>query len=685
MCCNTSMNTISHKKTICPLDCPDSCGMIATVVDGRVTKLQGDKEHPYTNGFICRKMRGYPERVYGAHRVLFPQLRVGKKGEGLFRRIDWEEALTILAARLHETCERYGGESILPYCYAGNMGAVNRFAGFPLFHKLGASQLDQTICSATAGAGWASQCGDTSGCPPENAADAELIVAWGINIKVTNVHFWQYVAAARKKGGRLVVIDPYRNETAKAADIHFSVLPGGDSGLALGIMKALLARELYDRDFIAEKTEGFKRLAASLAGENWHDLVRESGISREKMEDLATLLASSRRTFFRIGIGLSRHSRGGMAVRTITSLAACLGLFAGGPGRGILLSAGAFRGEKAKLTWPSLSQKETRTVNMIHLGHALTRLEPPVKALFVYNTNPLSVNPDASTVRRGLLREDLFTVVHEQVLTPTARYADLLLPATTFLENRDIYTAYGHFYLGVSAPVIEPVGEARSNFELFQGLAREMGFTDPPFMQSCEERITDYLENMEGLPEGSDIQEIMDGKLVHSTNSCSDGRVLETRKRRFHFAAEAVAAPPVSCLTTAGEYADPDLLSRFPFRLIIPPHADLLNSTFGERYPGRLGEVLVHPDDAATWGVEDGEKVLLQNHRGTSSRIARVTTETRPGVLVAEGLFWPTEEQGGGINELTSQKPSDMGGGAIFHESLVTFAGKAPDVSSLFG
>ncbi|OGR17438.1 MAG: hypothetical protein A2X81_16025 [Desulfobacterales bacterium GWB2_56_26] len=668
--------TIEYKRTICPLDCPDSCGMIATVTDGRVTRLAGDRDHTYTNGFICRKMQGYHDRLYGTDRVLFPQLRAGKKGEGRFRRIGWDEALDMLAERLREIAARFGGESILPYCYAGNMGAVSRNAGFPLFHKLGSSQLDQTICSATAGAGWSRQCGELPGCPPENAAEAELIVAWGVNIRVTNIHFWQYVAAARKKGGRLVVIDPYRNETARAADLHFPVLPGGDGALALGIMKVLIERSLVDRQFIDRETEGFAGLAEYLAGADWAELVKDSGLSREQMAELAVLMSRTKKTFFRIGIGLSRHSRGGMAVRSIASLAACLGLFAGGPGRGVLLTTGAFRGEKARLAWPSLAPGCTRTVNMIHLGHALTTLTPPVKALFVYNCNPVSVSPDASSVRKGLAREDLFTVVHEQVMTPTARYADLLLPATTFLENRDIYTAYGHFYLGVTSPVIEPVGETRSNFDLFQALAKKMGFNDPPFVQTCEERIADYLGSLQGLPEGCDIKEITAGRYIHSTNSRSDGRVL-TGKGKFHFAAVGLSGEPSVCrLTQAGESADPDLLSRFPFRLIVPPHVDLLNSTFGERYPGKVGDVLVHPEDAATWEVEDGEKVLLRNHRGSSVRIARVTTDTRPGVLVTEGIFWPTEDEGGGINDLTSQKLADLGGGATFHESLVTFAGK---------
>jgi anaerobic selenocysteine-containing dehydrogenase len=664
-----------QRKTICPLDCPDSCGMVATVVDGRVTSLCGDKEHPYTNGFICRKMRRYPERLYGPHRVLYPQIRTGNKGQGEFRRITWDEAMGIIADRLTDIGRRHGGEAILPYCYAGNMGVVNRFAGFPFFHRLGASQLDQTICSAAAGAGWSCQCGDIPGCPPENAADAQLIVAWGINIKVTNIHFQQYVAAARKKGGRLLVIDPYCNATARTADSHLAVLPGGDLALALGVLKSLLERDLLDLAYLARETEGFASLAESLGSQDWPSLVRESGLTRQAIEDFATLLAQSPKTFMRIGIGLSRHSRGGMAVRAITSLAAALGLLAGAAWRGVLLSAGAFRGDKAKLTWPSLAPVATRTVNMIHLGHALTTLQPPVHALFVYNANPCSVNPDGSSVRKGLAREDLFTVVHEQVMTPTARYADLLLPATTFLENRDLYTAYGHFYLGVAAPVIEPVGEARSNFDLFQSLALKMGFTDRTFYQSCDERIADYLQGMGGLPTLCDTHEVLAGKLVQSTYSCHDGRVLGGGSRKFSFTTQTVGPKPqIACLTRAGEFADPDLLARFPLRLIVPPHADLLNSTFGERYPGQLGEVLIHPQDAAKWAVRDGEKIVLRNYRGRVARIAKLTTDTRPGVLVAEGIFWPVDADDSAINDLTSQKSTDMGGGATFHETLVAIA-----------
>jgi anaerobic selenocysteine-containing dehydrogenase len=316
---------------------------------------------------------------------------------------------------------------------------------------------------------------------------------------------------------------------------------------------------------------------------------------------------------------------------------------------------------------------------MIHLGHALTTLEPPVKALVVYNSNPLSVNPDGAMVRRGLAREDLFTVVHEQVMTPTARYADLLLPATTFLENLDIYTGYGHFYLGVAQPAIEPMGEAWSNFKLFQSLALKMGFDDPPFHQSCADRIVDYLDGMQGLPDDCDVQRVLAGELVHSQNSFADGKVMTDGSRFPFLSSDSVPEPTMACLTAAGEFADPDLLSRFPFQLITPPHSDLLNSTFGELYPGTRGTVLVHPEDAAACNVQDGEEVVLQNSRGKTRRSAKITMDTQKGVLVAEGIFWSVEQAGqeeglGGINNLTSQKLTDMGGGATFHESLVSLA-----------
>jgi anaerobic selenocysteine-containing dehydrogenase len=668
-----NMDKVEQKKTICPLDCPDSCGMIATIVNGRITGLSGDKDHPYTNGFICRKMRSYPERVYDPKRILFPQIRDGRKGEGNFRRISWDETFDILVNRLTEIKQKYGGESILPYSYAGNMGAVNRFAGYPFFHRLGTSRLDQTICAAASGAGWQKHCGSIPGSPPEKALDADLIVCWGMNCKVTNVHFWQYVAKAKKRGCRVLVIDPYRNATAKSADIYQVVKPGGDVSLALGILKALIERHLVSEEYINKETAGFDQLSDYLKNTDWQEFVTQSGVEKERMEELSGLFSHSPRTFLRLGTGLTRNSRGGMAVRAITSLAAALGLFGAGNGKGILDFTGGFRGDNDKLTYPSLAEKTTRKVNMIQLGHALTVLEPPVKGLIVYNSNPLSVNPDGATVRRGMMREDLFTVVHEHVMTPTARYADLLLPATTFLENRDIYTSYGHFYMGVVEPAVPPIGEGMSNFDLFQSLAAKMGFEDAPFKQSCDERIADYLGDMEGIPSNVSIPEVMEGGYVLSTRANKTGSLLADHHCKFQFSSGfSPKEPGIPCLIAGGEFDDVDLQSRFPFMLITPPHMDLLNSTFGERYPEKPGELLIHPQDAAASNIHDGEAVILENYRGWTTRFAKVTEDTQRGLLVAEGVFWQSGGlEGNAINDLTSQNLSDMGGGATYHESRV--------------
>jgi len=664
--------------TVCPLDCPDSCSLIATLRNGKVVSLQGDKEHPYTKGFTCRKIRRYPERLYSKHRIMYPMLRTGVKGSGEFKRIEWDEALDICANRLADIVKQHGGESVLPYSYAGNMGAVNCFAGYPLFHKLGTSQLERTICSATAKAGWRKQCGDLPGCPPENCIHAKLIIAWGINVKTSNIHFWQYISKARKNGAKLVVIDPYRNQTAQSADYYIQVKPGGDTALALGVLKSLIEGDSLDNEFIENHTQDFKQLYSSLNQCNWNSLIQQSGLAKARIDELANLFSQhSNKTFFRIGIGLTRNSRGGMAVRSITSLAAAMGLFRGGKGRGVLLSSGAFNGTQSALTHPELAQNKSRSVNMIQLGHALTALDPPVKALIVYNSNPLSVNPDAGMVRQGLAREDLFTIVHEQVMTPTAHYADLLLPATTFLENHDIYTAYGHFYLQVAKPVIAPVGEGRSNFDFFQQLAVRMGFDDPPFTESCEKRISAYLQDMDGLPNNTDIQKVLDGERVQSSRSFPNGDAFIQQDHTFRFVADNQADAPVTpCLTLPQEFNDPDLCSRFPFKLLTPPHPDLLNSTFGELYKDTTGDVLIHPDDAAQYGVNECEEILLLNFRGKTRRISRITTDTQRGVLVAEGIFWDRTDKKnsgeGGINDLTSQKLTDIGGGATFHESLVT-------------
>jgi anaerobic selenocysteine-containing dehydrogenase len=643
--------------------------MIAKIADGRLLSLHGDPEHPYTNGFICRKMRFYPKRFYSQERILYPQLRCGRKGEGKFKRISWDEALRIFADKVAEVKKKYGGEAILPYQYAGNMGVINRNAGYAFFHKIGASRIKETICSAAAREAWKIHLGSTTGTPPEVAEDAEMVVAWGINVKVTNVHFWKFINRARSKGAKLVVIDPYRNVTAKAADFHIRIQPGGDAGLALGAIKALLEAKRIDIKRLNAETTGFSALESYLLGTSWESFCIQSGLTKKQIEEFAFLLERHPKIFLRIGVGLSRNSRGGESIRAILCLAAVLGLYDGGLGRGVLLFSKAFAGDDRRLRFSELAMKQTRKINMAHLGYALNVLEPAVHLFIVHNANPASVSPDAGMVRRGLEREDLFTVVHEQVMTPTARYADLLLPAATFLENRDLYLSYGHFFLGIADPVIEPVGEAVSNFDLFQALAQKMGFSERPFTQTLDERLAGYLETLDGLP--SDVLSIPpSGNWIQSTRGKKSG----TAGNAVSFAFQSKGADRITripMLGRADEFDDHDLLCRLPFKLITPPHAALLNSTFGELHQGKTGEVFIHPEDAAEYNIIDGGVVVLRNHRGETRRVARITSDTQQRLLVAEGLYWQISAEQTGINDLTSQKTTHIGAGPTFHESRV--------------
>ncbi|MBU2645372.1 molybdopterin-dependent oxidoreductase [bacterium] len=663
------------RKTICPLDCPDSCGIVATVENGRIMHLQGDTEHPFTRGFLCRKMRHYTDRIYSDNRILYPQVRTGSKGSGEFKRVSWETAWDILVARLREIQTEHGSEALLPYSYAGNMGHINRWAGEAFFHRFGASRLKRTICSAAAGAAWQAHCGEKAGSDPETAADASLIIAWGINIKTTNVHFWPIVQQSHKRGGQLVVIDPYRNKTAKAADLYLPIQPGGDVALALGALKLILECRAENRAYIESQTSGFAEFSDNVADITWTDIETASGLSKDQITAFAELLKKNPRTFIRIGIGMTRNTGGAMSVRAILSLAAVLGLFDGTAGRGVLLSSRAFYGNSESLIHTRLAEKQTREVNMVQLGHALTLLKPAIHGLFVFTSNPLSVAPDSSIVRKGLAREDLFTVVHEQVMTPTARFADLLLPATTSFENSDVYTAYGHFQMGITQPVIPPIGEAISNFDLFQTLAKKMGYTDPPFLQSVDTRIHSFLRDLSGIDDAVDTSAIAAGTWISSIHRHA---AHPKNRTRFYFVSRKTApgTPAFACLMPLLEFSDPDLRSRYPLKLITPPAPHLLNSTFGESYAEETGQLLIHPQDASERKIVTGDRIRISNHRGESVREARVSIDTQPGLVVAEGIYWGNRaSEYTGINDLTSQKTTDLGQGSTFHESLVEVAG----------
>jgi anaerobic selenocysteine-containing dehydrogenase len=646
------------------------CSVLITVEDGRISEFRGDPDHPFTRGFLCKKMRDYPEkRVHSKHRITRAMIRSGKKGSGEFRNIPLAEALDLTAERLKGIRSQYGPASILPYSYAGNMGLLSRFSGFPFFHRYGALRLKQTICSSTASEAWRLHYGEGPGSDPETARHADLIIAWGADIRTTNPHFWPIVSEARRSGARLVVIDPHRTATAKGADHHIPVLPSGDCALVSGVMRLLIEQDGLDSRFIADHTEGFDEWRIQIMSHSIEEYARISGTSLSDMNLLARLILDSKRTFLRIGTGPSRNTRGGVSIRAIACMAAALGLFDGTPGKGALLYPNAFQEDRDHLKRPDLMTANPDSFNMNQLGEALTVREPDVKGLFVYNSNPALVAPDRTRVIEGLLREDLFTVVHDQVMTQTAKYADILLPATVSYENHDLYISYGHFSMMATAPVLSAPGEAISNHDLFRELARRFGYTEEVFTQSAEEAIRRYLSTVRGLPVKAD--EILPGVIYRSLFADAKRTPFKTRNGLFSFTGTdgATGAPS---LIRALEFEDELLQKKYPFRLITPPSGDTLNSTFAELSDQVLESVLIHPEDADRLRIVDGATIKLYNDRGSLLGRAVIDTDTMRGVLIAHKPVMPNaENRYTSINNVTSARLSDIGEGSTFHESLV--------------
>src|SRR5882672_193969 len=499
------MKSVVHAA--CPHDCPDACGVLITVEDGRATKIQGDPAHPVTRGFLCAKVTKYLDRVYSPDRVLYPMRRVAAKGEGHrngqdFVRISWNEALDEIASRFKNISAEHGPEAILPYSYGGTLGVLNggsidrRF-----FHRIGASQLERAICSAAGEAGLKSVIGVKMGTEPEQFRDSRYIIAWASNIHGNNVHLWPFITEARRKGAKLVVIDPYRTRTAAVADWYLPINPGTDAALALAMMHVIINENLYDADYVSRYTFGFEELKKKVQEYPPEKVAGFTGISAADIVKLAREYATTHPAAIRVNYGIQRSENGGMAMRAVTMLPCITGAWKH-LGGGIQLStSGAPKLNEDALTRPDLMKKspasrQTRVINMSSLATALTKLnDPPVKAIFVYNCNPAAVAPNHNEVVRGFKREDLFTVVHEQFLTDTTDYADIVLPATTFFEQKELVKSYGHYYLQMSHQAIEPIGECRSNVETFRALALRMGFDDPCFKESIEEMMDGALDN----------------------------------------------------------------------------------------------------------------------------------------------------------------------------------------------
>jgi anaerobic selenocysteine-containing dehydrogenase len=667
------------KRSVCPYDCPDACGLLVEVADSRAVRVSGDPEHAFTRSTLCPKMNHYERTVHSPRRLTQPLLRTGAKGSGAFRPIAWAEALDRIAERWRGIIATDGAEAILPYSYAGTMGLIQRNAGDPFFHRLGASRLDQTICSPAKGAGWKAVMGDTPAPHPDDVADSDLVILWGINAVSTNIHFLRGVRRARRSGAPVWLIETHETPTASVVDRTFLVRPGNDGALALGLMHLLVRDGLTDREFLAGHVQGFERLLDYVLPRFPPERVSQlTGLSVATLEEMARAYGRARAPFIRVGSGLSRYANGAMTVRAIACLPAAVGAY-GKQGGGCLTSVsttGLFAMDE--VLRPDLMARPTRIVNMNRLGWALDALDTPrVRSLYVYNSNPAVVAPDQNAVLRGLGRDDLFTVVHERFLTDTARYADIVLPATSSLEHADIYRAYGSYCIQRAAAVVPPVGMSKSNWEVFGLLANAMGFDEPFFRQTADELIDHLLERSRPRWEAVGLD----------PHSLADGRAVEVRLSAEARSAYRTPSGKIEILNPREPQPLPDFIPPYggdqPFRLMTAPARYGLNSSFRERDDLRRKEeralLQMNPADASAKGLADGDPAVAFNDLGEVMFTLRVTSGVPRGIVVAEGVWWLDQCLGArSVNALTSQRLTDQGGGSTFYDNTVDVRPAAP-------
>ncbi len=675
----------STVKAACPHDCPDTCGMHISVENGVAVKVEGAKDMPFTQGTLCTKVARYLDRTYSKDRVLHPMRRVGAKGEGRFERISWDEALDTIAAKFKQLAA-VDPQSILPCSYAGTMGMV-QYASMDrrFFHKLGASLLERTLCSSAGKVGIKITLGAAVGMDPERFEEAKLIIIWGSNSIVSNLHFWSRVQAAKRRGAKVIAIDPLRSLTAAKCDQHIALLPGTDAALALGMMHVIIAEKLYDADYVARHTLGFAQLQERVKDFPPQTAAAICGLDREVVVQLAREYAATRPTAIRLNYGMQRHSGGGMAVRNIACLPALTGHWRDASG-GLLLTTGDYYAfDHARLERPDLMPNRPRSFNQSALGDALTRADPPVRAVYVYNNNPVAVCPDSQKVVAGFAREDLFTVVHEIFQTDTADYADILLPATTQLEHYDVHKSYGHLYVLANTPAIAPVGEAKPNSEVFRLLAARMGFTEACFKDTdediCRQALVSTNPRMAGIEwDALKEQGWQRLNLPEQFAPFAEGNFPTPSGKCEFWSQTAVdmGLDPLPAYVPPRESAQsaPQLAQKYPLAFISPPARNFLNSSFAN-LPFALKEageptLDIHPADAAARAIVEGDSVRIYNGRGSFVTKARVSERSRPGVVAALSVWWrKLSADGRNANDVTSQALADMGGAATFYDCLV--------------
>ncbi|MEH7438552.1 molybdopterin oxidoreductase family protein [Neobacillus drentensis] len=664
-------------RSVCSLDCPDQCGLLLHKRDGKIVKVEGDPEHPVTRGHICNKVRHMTERIYDEKRLNYPLKRVGAKGEGKFERVSWDEAIRTITTRWKDLIESDGPECILPYSFYGNMGRLTaegmdrRF-----FNKLGASQLDRTICSSAGSVGYSYTMGSSLGVDPEDTIESKLILFWGINAASTNMHQVALAQKARKQNGaKIIVIDVHKNQTGRLADWFIPILPGTDSALALGVMHILFAENKVDHDFLQAYTIGHEELREHVSQYDPDTVSTITGVPAADIYKLARLYGTTSPSFIRIGNGPQHHDNGGMFVRTVSCLPALTGQW-------LLKGGGAIKGNSAYLAFntsglqrPDLMKKKaTRTINMNQIGEALLKMDSPIRSLYVYGSNPAVVAPSSRKVREGLGREDLFLVVHDLFLTETAMYADLVLPATSSFENRDFYTSYWHHYIQLQQPVIEPYGESKSNMEVFRLLAKGMGLEEPALEETDAEMIATALDyprnpglngiNYDALAEHSYLKAAV--KPMFLGRLATPSGKIELYSERMREAGHP-PLPTYVPLINDGDH---------PFQFVPGPNHNFLNSTFSNNLKHVTLEkeprVHINQKDALPLGIGDGDQVLVWNNRGAFELKASVGESVLPGVVVTQGLWADRDGAKQLVNQLTPDRIADMGGGATFFSGRVS-------------
>ena len=659
----------STVQTACPLDCPDSCAVDVTVEQGRVVKIDGADDNPVTRGFICGKVRRFADRLYGEDRLLYPAIRQGAKGHGTFVRVTWDEALDQIAQRMRELRDQKGAEAILPFCYGGSNGLLTQDTNdAALFRGFGTSRLARTVCAAPTGAANMGLYGKMAGVTYLDYPHARLIVLWGVNPAASGIHLVPYLREAQKAGARLVVVDPRATSLARQADLHLPVRPGTDLPVALAIHRHLFEEGHADQGFLAEHTTGAEALRARASEWTFERAADVAGVDAADLRRFAELYVSSSPALVRCGWGLERNRNGGGAAAAVLALPAVAGKF-GVRGGGFSMSNSATLGIKAAAWMNDVPEPQTRVVNMNHLGRALLEYDnPSIDLLFVYNCNPLATMPDQNRVLKGLERPDLFTVVFDQVFTDTARFADVILPATTFLENYDIAKAYGSIGLQLVRPAIEPVGESRSNPEVFSELAERLG------VGTAEEEIDTLLRIAGRLP-GTLGSELMEHGSVTPPYGGAPVQFVDvfplTNDRKVH-----LCPPELDAQAPGGFYAyrpDPGT-DRYPLALISPASEKTVSSMLGE-LRARAAMLQMNPRDAAARGLAQDDPVRVYNERGEVHVPVALNKDMPPGtVSLPKGLWRKSTYNGSTSNALVPDTLTDVAGGACFNDARVEVA-----------